>query len=99
MVESFRMRFLIFMIIIGLAVACEDEIKQKLELLTKGKTFKSMFEKYAPTGFIFKDDMENILSDAGVGYWCRWPDKVISRFDLDGDEKLSLDELRSNMPK
>ena len=93
------MRFLIFMVIIGLAVACEDEIKKKLELFAKGKTLETLFEMYAPTGFIYKDNMENILIDAGVGYWCRWPNKVIGKFDMDGDGKLSLKEVRSNMTK
>ena len=97
MVEHFRMGFLLFMVIIGLAVACEDEIKTKLELFAKEKTLKTLFDMYCPNGFIDEDSMASILFDAGVGYWCRWPSKVIGKFDMDGDGKLSMEEVISHM--
>ena len=78
-------------------MTCEDEITQKLKLFVEGKTLEKLFQKYATKGFIFKDGMKNILIDAGVGYFCRWPSKVISKFDSDGDGKLSLEEIKSNM--
>ena len=97
MLEFFRMKLLIFLIMIGLVIACEDEIKQKLKLFVKGKDLNKLFKKYAPSGYIVEEGMDKFLTDADVEYWCRWPTEVIRKLDLDGDEKVSWKEINSQI--
>ena len=89
------MKLLLVLAMVGLVLGCEEEIKEKLKKFVKGKEFKAVFKKYAPTGLMNSDQMDKFLTDADVSSWCRWPSLVIDHFDTDKDEKLSWDEIYS----
>jgi len=88
-----RVKLLLVLAMVGLVLGCEEEIKEKLKKFVKGKEFKAVFKKYAPTGLMDSDQMDKFLTDADVSSWCRWPSLVIDHFDTDKDEKLSWDEI------
>ena len=87
------MKLLLIFVMVGLAIGCEEEIKDKLKAFVKDKEFKAVFNKYAPTGLMDSDQMDKFLQDADVSSWCRWPSLVIDHFDTNKDEKLSWDEI------
>ena len=93
------MKLLLLLVLVGLAMGCEEEIKEKLELFAKGKDLKAMFHKYAPSGYMNSDQMDKFLTDADVSSWCRWPDLVIDSLDSDSDAKLSWEEVSSAFNK
>ena len=95
--KNCRMKLLIFLTMIGLVIACENEIKQKLNLFVKGKDLGELFKKYAPSGYILNEGIDKFLTDADVEDWCRWPTLVIEKLDLDGDAKISWEEIYSQL--
>ena len=96
---NMQQNFLFFLIIITLATGCKEEIKEKLTLFVEGKDFKTLFLKYASNDDMNSEQMKELLIDAGVSYWCRWPAKVIEKLDANEDERLSWKEVSSALKK
>ena len=82
-----------------MSAGCEEEVQEKLALIAEGKDLKTLYLKYAPNGDMNSEQMKELLIDAGVSYWCRWPAKVIEKFDVNEDGKLSWKEVNDALKK
>ena len=96
-------RLLVTMIILMASISfcfaesCQEEIERKLKIFAEERFNNDMaaaFDYYDTNGDgVDKEEMNNILYDAGVSWSCRWAGKVIDHFDKNGNGRVEKHEL------